>query len=158
MIDGASTVELAALGMVRMSEAEKYGWVNPGKTKEGDKPKAVMMPFIGDPSLQHGRPIESAAATQTSVPLDEGGGVLYSSSRGVERCIRPCVSPSAQDLVRMLLNNAHGSTVVVDIRWEDRQSFSEIEGPVHDIFNYKEHNLDKYDELKIPAGPLGFSI
>ena len=121
MIDGASDVELVALGMVRMSEAEKYGWVNPNKTTEGDKPKAVMMPFIGDPFLRPDRPIETAAATQSIVPLDEGGRVRYSSSRSVERCIRPCVATSAEDLVRMLLNNTHGSTTFVDKRWTDRQ-------------------------------------
>ena len=35
-----------------MSEAEKHGWVNPENPKRGDKPKAVMVPYVGDPSLQ----------------------------------------------------------------------------------------------------------
>ena len=39
----------------------------------------------------------------------------------------------------------------------NRQCFSEIVGPVHDIFNYREHNLEKYDELKILAESLGSS-
>ena len=150
VFEGATTAQLAALGMVRMSEAEKHGWVNPENPKRGDKPKVVMVPYVGDPSLQHG-----ASHEELSAPMARGGGVLYSSSRSLERCVRPCVSPSAQDLVKML-NNAHGRRICVDKRWADRRSLQTIKGPVHQIFNYEEHNLIKYDQLTEKGMALRF--
>ena len=56
----------------------------------------------------------------------------------------------------MLLNNAYGRRTFVDTRWEDRRGFHKIKGPVHQIFNYKEHNLTKYDELKKKGMTLRF--
>ena len=61
MLEGADTAQLAALGMVRMSEAEKYGWINLENPKQGDRPKVVKVPYIGDPSLQHGLSHEAAS-------------------------------------------------------------------------------------------------